>query len=143
MWYQEIDAVRDQIDAWREYPDTLAHKAWVNNLRTDNFQAAKAWLEVKDKEEFGPKEDATPRMIIEFATGPSPFTSPGASPTAHVSVPIPNPMPQSPDFAVRETKKKSVNGSNSKKPKSGQSTKKKSNSSGKPDGEGGTESKSK
>lgn len=143
MWYQEIDAVRDQIDAWRESPDMMAHKAWVDNLRTSNFQAAKAWLEVKDKETFGPKEDQTPRMIIEFATGPSPFTSPNASPTAHVSVPVPNPLPQHPDFAVRETKKKSVKPSNSKKPKSGPSTKKKSSSSEKPGGEGGTESKSK
>lgn len=108
MWYTEIDAVRDQIDAWRESPDMMAHKAWVDNLRTSNFQAAKAWLEVKDKETFGPKEDTMPRMIIEFATGPSPFTSPNAVPTAHVSVPVPNPLPQNPDFAVRETKKKSV-----------------------------------
>lgn len=115
MWYTEIDAVRDQIDAWREYPDSLAHKAWVNSMRVDNFQAAKAWLEVKDKETFGPKEETMPRMIIEFATGPSPFTSPNASPTGHVSVPVPTPMPQHPDFAVRDTKKKSVKPSNLKK----------------------------
>ena len=108
MWYQENETVRDQIDAWRESPDMMAHKAWVDNLRTSNFQAAKAWLEVKDKETFGPKEDTMPRMIIEFATGPSPFTSPNAVPTAHVSVPVPNPLPQHPDFAVRETKKKSA-----------------------------------
>ena len=52
MWYQENESVRDQIDAWRESPDMMAHKAWVDNLRTSNFQAAKAWLEVKDKETF-------------------------------------------------------------------------------------------
>ena len=143
MWYQEIDSVRDQIDALRESPDMMAHKAWVDNLRTSNFQAAKAWLEVKDRETFGVKEDAQARVIIEFATPPSPFAAKGATPSQIVSVPIKQPLKQSPDFHANQTKKKSVKPSNSKKPKSGPSTKKKSNSSEKPAGEGETGSKSK
>ena len=143
MWYQEIDAVRDQIDALRESPDMMAHKAWVDNLRTSNFQAAKAWLEVKDRETFGVKEDAQARVIIEFATPPSPFAAKGATPSQIVSVPIKQPLKQSPDFHANQTKKKSVKPSNSKKPKSGPSTKKKSSSSEKPAGEGETGSKSK
>lgn len=143
MWYQEIDAVRDQIDALRESPDMMAHKAWVDNLRTSNFQAAKAWLEVKDRETFGVKEDAQARVIIEFATPPSPFAAKGATPSQIVSVPIKQPLKQSPDFHANQTKKKSVKPSNSKKPKSGPITKNKSNSSEKPAGEGETGSKSK
>lgn len=89
----------------------MAHKAWVDNLRTSNFQAAKAWLEVKDKETFGPKEDGQARVIIEFATGPSPFVDPNARPNAHVTVPIKEPLRQTKDFEVKKTKKKSVSGS--------------------------------
>lgn len=129
MWYTEIEAVRDQIDAWRESPDMLAHKAWVDNLRTSNFQAAKAWLEVKDRETFGTKEDTTPRVIIEFATWPSPFVDASIDPNSHVSVPIKQPMPQSEKFHESQTKKKSVNGSKASvkggvKPKTTSSTKK-------------------
>lgn len=112
MWYTEIDAVHDQIDAWRESPDMMAHKAWVDNLRTSNFQAAKAWLEVKDKETFGVKEDNQARVIIEFATWPSPFVAQDATPTKTVSVPIQNPLPQSKWFHANKTKKKSVKPSN-------------------------------
>lgn len=108
MWYTEIETVRDQIDAWRESPDMMAHKAWVDNLRMSNFAAAKAWLEVKDKETFWPKEDTQARVIIEFATPPSPFAAKGATPSQVVSVPIKEPIEQSKNFHVTQTKKKSV-----------------------------------
>jgi len=143
MWYQEIDSVRDQIDAWRESPDMMAHKAWVDNLRTSNFAAAKAWLEVKDRETFGVKEDSQARVIIEFATPPSPFSVKDATPTKVVSVPIKEPLKQSVGFHANQTKKKSVKPSNSKKPKSGPNTKKKSSWGEKKGGEEGTGSKSK
>lgn len=106
MWYTEIETVRDQIDAWRESPDMMAHKAWVDNLRMSNFAAAKAWLEVKDKETFWPKEDTQARVIIEFAMPPSPFAAKGATPSQVVSVPIKEPIEQSKNFHVTQTKKK-------------------------------------
>lgn len=126
----------------------MAHKAWVDNLRTSNFQAAKAWLEVKDKETFGPKEDSQARVIIEFATGPSPFIDPNARPNAQVTVPIKEPLRQTKDFEVKKSKKKSVSGSKvfekgGEKAKTTSSTKKPPDSKTKPGGEGKTESKSK
>lgn len=105
-WYTEIPAVADIIDAWRESGEVQAHKTWFDAMRAGNYQAAREWLKVKDKEEYGETEDTQERMIIEFATAPSPFMTGGVRVTK-VTEPVQTPMPQSKNFHTSQVKKKS------------------------------------
>lgn len=110
----------------------LAHKAWVSNLRTDNFAAAKEWLKVKDRSVFGDAEDATPRVIVEFATGPSPFikqsVKPGETTTVQPEAP---PVKQSVKYQKTQIKKKPSKSAKSSKSKTpGEKTQKSTKGTG-------------
>lgn len=105
-WYQDHSEVSEYIDALRESWEVLAHKNWIDNIRDGNFQAAREWLKVKDKENYWDAFDTSPKVIIEFATSPSPFITQNPSP---VDIPVPPEFPQSQAFKNKDIKKKPEN----------------------------------
>lgn len=141
-WYTEVPSVAEIVDSWTEMPDMQAHKTWVDAMRAGNYQAARDWLKVKKPDEFGEKEPSAPgaKVLVEFATAPSPFMGPTDQATVKVHVDTVDR-----EEKVQEVKKKPVKSSPKKspggKPKSTRSTAKKSSSETKTDGGKQNESK--
>ena len=141
-WYTDIPAIADIVDSWTEMPDMQAHKTWVDAMRAGNYQAARDWLKVKKPDEFGEKEPSAPgaKVLVEFATAPSPFMGPTDQATVKVHVDTVDRKEK-----VREVKKKSSPSKRKKPPlkkaPSTRSTAKKSSSETKTAGGKPTESK--
>lgn len=102
-WYTQFPAVSEYIDALRESGEVLSHKNWIDNIRAGNFQAAREWLKVKDKENYGDTADTGPKVIIEFAASPSPFIT---KTKEAVAVQVPPEFPQSDQYKKSQVKKK-------------------------------------
>lgn len=105
-WHTDHEEVREIIDSWRESGEVQAHKTWFDAMRAGNYQAAREWLKVKDKETYGEIDDTKERVIIEFATGQSPFMNGGV--TGGETAPVPPDLPQSETFKKNQIKKKSA-----------------------------------
>lgn len=57
-WIKKDNTIRAKITGWQNYLSSKAREVWANKIQEEkDYQAAKDWLERKEKQEFSQKTE--------------------------------------------------------------------------------------